>query len=76
MGTNCVPSIYLHQSAVHNVWLSVGAQLSVSDFADTYKEDGPTERCEEPATTTVQGCDDKVTPHSKQDPLTSHEVIC
>ncbi|KAK5935960.1 hypothetical protein CgunFtcFv8_021268 [Champsocephalus gunnari] len=36
-----------------------GAQLSVSDFADTYKVDGPTERCEEPATTTVQSCDDK-----------------
>ena len=57
------------------VWLSVGARLSVSDFADAYKVDGPTERCEEPAPTPVQSCGDKVIPHSKHVPLTLKSFV-
>ncbi|XP_010769958.1 mucin-5AC-like [Notothenia coriiceps] len=44
---------------VPNDLMKNGTRLSVSDFADTHKVDGPTEHCEEPALTPVQSCDDK-----------------
>uniref|UniRef100_A0A8D3EB27 VWFD domain-containing protein n=1 Tax=Scophthalmus maximus TaxID=52904 RepID=A0A8D3EB27_SCOMX len=33
-----------------------GASVSLEDFADTYKVDEPTERCEDPELNTVQSC--------------------
>lgn len=64
------------------IWLFciVGASLSVTDYAETNKVNGPTESCEEPELNPVLSCGNKVSLHSlsysKPNTLTSHEVTC
>lgn len=50
---------------------TAGAQLSVLDYAETYKLNGPTESCDEPELTPVLSCGDKVTRHAETSANTS-----
>lgn len=53
------------------VWLTqlyctAGVSLSVTDYAETYKVNGPTESCEEPDLKPDLSCGDKVTLYHSQ----------